>query len=861
MSIVAEAITYPRDYLVGGIFGEPDYTTQQLYEREELQAPGMATGGTIFRGGGYKYDLPGAELERQRWQEELVAETLFGVEAEKELNLIYDKYLIEIESQVNQAQSQTDLDKIVISIQSKAEKEADEKIKKLEKKYEGEFEAREDKRVKKYEDRIFSEGHIKRVVEGLFIGASYTIPFAGQMMLGADITRTAIESPSIISQFKRDPFRMGVMAGETVLGIGIAGFGIGKLKAISKTAKIQRAIGEAKVNIKSKGFLTEAKIDALKISQEGKLQLKNLIKKGGRVTRYDIDLKANPKFIKNTPKVKGSYLEVLDQTGNLIDRIGVGTLEATLQGKTINQALFNQAILMVDKKAGGVSGYSEVVTGRLRGELLFPSGRVRQRIVKPKMYKFIEESKLIFDRPFQGKRIVMTESTAHLMKVSKYKGQEFLTPYTTKARVKVLPDIKFLKTKAKPYVKAVAIEELTPSSLLLDVRTISDIGIAGMMKRYVTKGRAVAERIKPKVKKAPSRIIRGFDDSPTPSTIFKRPPPPKPKVKVPKVKEVPPSLIESLFYGKQYKVPIGTEEAVFAGIGRLPGELVGGGWGGLIFGVGGLIRDFDITRPKEEIKITEEIAQVSLMDLERVRVKEKEKEEFIRPVISPVITSLELEEQTEILRQQLRQPQLTKLETKQIQKQLFKLQQLPAPSIPSITPTITPPVIPPFFFPGERPVTRKQTDVGYHADVKERGKWKRVTDKPHTRSGAKDAGSRITDHTTSAQFRIEPIKKVRYKKGKKIKTIQKFRPLELQQGDNYFLRTANKFRDYMVSKGQRRPMKNRWIEKKQHRSDTRGESQELTVSQVRARRTKASLGLPTRRTKSKGGRANKYFRL
>lgn len=159
-------------------------------------------------------------------------------------------------------------------------------------------------------------------------------------------------------------------------------------------------------------------------------------------------------------------------------------------------------------------------------------------------------------------------------------------------------------------------------------------------------------------------------------------------------------------------------------------------------------------------------------------------------------------------------------------------------------------------FPGEK-VYKKGTSTGYHTEVKDKRKWRRVTDQPYTRRGAKDVGARIVDNTTSARFRIEPVKKTKIVKGKKKAQLKVFPKGQLKKGDDYFNQTSNKFRGFNIFKGRKTQLKDEWIEKKNKRIDTPGEASRMTVAQFTSRQQKRAAGLPVRR--SKGGR--KRFRL
>jgi len=159
------------------------------------------------------------------------------------------------------------------------------------------------------------------------------------------------------------------------------------------------------------------------------------------------------------------------------------------------------------------------------------------------------------------------------------------------------------------------------------------------------------------------------------------------------------------------------------------------------------------------------------------------------------------------------------------------------------------------------PSFRKGERTGFNAFVKSKGKYKQVTDKPYNRFGAMDIGSRIVDNTTSAQFKIEPIKQTKVIRGKKQELIRRFQEDELAKGDGYYDSTKSKFRNFAIRRGQKIIQQNKWIEKKNKRSDTPGEKRGLSVAQFTSRQSKIKLGLPTRRTKSTKNKRKGYFRL
>jgi len=202
-----------------------------------------------------------------------------------------------------------------------------------------------------------------------------------------------------------------------------------------------------------------------------------------------------------------------------------------------------------------------------------------------------------------------------------------------------------------------------------------------------------------------------------------------------------------------------------------------------------------------------------------------------------------------VLKTGLIQRQITKL------KQESKFEQLSSVGVTSIPTSPTSPRIKitkpefnfglPFAFPGEG--FSQDEQVGYQTYVKERGKYKKVSEKPLTRKAAMDLGARFVDNTTSATFKIEPITQTVVKKGEKQSKEVMFRKKQLGKGDGYFIQVANKVRDHVIKHGKPVKVTNLWIEKHGKRADTRGEQQGLTVSKYQSQLRRRAAGVPLRK--------------
>ncbi len=118
-----------------------------------------------------------------------------------------------------------------------------------------------------------------------------------------------------------------------------------------------------------------------------------------------------------------------------------------------------------------------------------------------------------------------------------------------------------------------------------------------------------------------------------------------------------------------------------------------------------------------------------------------------------------------------------------------------------------------------------------------KGKYQKVTDKPYTKRGARDFIARVIDNTISAQGKVTPLKK-------------KVSSKKIKRGDGYYEKNQSKFRAFKLFAGQKIPIKDKIIEKKEYRLDKIGEQNKITVAQHMARSSKRAAGLPTRKKKS-----------
>jgi len=183
----------------------------------------------------------------------------------------------------------------------------------------------------------------------------------------------------------------------------------------------------------------------------------------------------------------------------------------------------------------------------------------------------------------------------------------------------------------------------------------------------------------------------------------------------------------------------------------------------------------------------------------------------------------------------------------------------PSPSVspsmspsPSVSPSMSPSPSPspsPFGYGSSsssligRLLGKEAAQPGYIAEVKERGKWKKINPKkPLTREMARRLSKRVTDRTLGASGRITPSKKSAL-----LGRVEK-------------MAAQGKFRMFRISKGKKVPMKDQWIEKRKFRLDNKKETQTLAAYK-RSAEFKNLIKKPKRRPaksrkKGKGRKSN-----
>jgi len=842
ITMPVDIITEPERFIPEKFRGPKDTGLFTMVPKDPIQLSGTIEYKTIPKG----------DLETQRALGEIIEQEKIGIEAKNKVNEIYNKYGSQIQGLINKGVSQKELEKTVNLYQKQAQNEANDFLKDLDEKYKTEYAERERERVVDWTKKEMSTNFWKNRVANLIRLGFYSVPVYGTILAVADIGETVTEAPATYKFLKEYPElrgSVGIEAGATVATFGLGGYGLGKIKGTIKQAKINEALKNAEVQINSKGLLTEAKLDALKLPLEQKMQLKNLIKGGNSLKYYETRLKPGIGFEKNTPKVSGKFVEVVDQFGNVIEKVSIGKLSAKLRGKTIDQISLSETIATIESKTGKVTGYTEAILAQqprfvydpITGKAVERKGlgydliTGRPKLPGSKKFVFKETAEISDDiiNPLTGQRTIRSKTASDLISKGAYRGE------VLRARER-LPDFDLLT--GKHYIKGEVVTRLTPYAKDVNLITGESIGFLGTTTKYIDESFGIVKRVKVKPPK-PSKGLGIIPDEALPKEIPTKAPKPFKAPPEPSVSRVTPSyvggegglLAQSIYAGEQFKVPIGAEgisvtTAFTEGLGT--GLTRGYGVTGLGFGVGVGIGTMDLDVVDNELKIkTGNIEQTKItldtLNKSKINIKKQPK--------SPT-RDLSLERINQDIKNNQRILEAQKVEVKQLTKQKQELkQELKVPTVPISPPTI-PTIIPkiPFgiSFPGEEEEIRRQQRIGYQGYVKVGRQWKKVTDKPYQKGGAWDKVARFVDRTLSAQGKVEPIKQTKIVKGKKKEVFKIFKK-PLPKGDDYFAQNKYKFRSYKSKQGKIIPLKNKIIERQAYRLDLPGETKRIQKAKRR----------------------------
>ena len=118
---------------------------------------------------------------------------------------------------------------------------------------------------------------------------------------------------------------------------------------------------------------------------------------------------------------------------------------------------------------------------------------------------------------------------------------------------------------------------------------------------------------------------------------------------------------------------------------------------------------------------------------------------------------------------------------------------------------------------------------GFFASAKQKGKFIPLNKKPLTENAALSRGAEVVDKSLSSQFKV---------KRRTVKVEPK------STGNRYFGLNRNKFRNFRISKGKKKPLpRGQFIEKRGKRLDTKSEVNKIQVKAALARIRKREFGL------------------
>jgi len=781
--------------------------------------------------------------------EETISKTKMVIEAQTGINNIYNKYASRLNQQAKTITSQKELDNLIESSRKDASKEADKLIKDLEGKYKGEYDKRERKRVIDYVKLETSQKFWQHRIQNLMRLGLYSIPIYGKALFATDIAKGPGEIKKTVSFVREYPELRGTIykeAGATAATFLIGGLAIKGTKTALNQKKVASAIQAGKVKVESAGILTESQISALKISAGQKAQLMTILKKGGSVKAYKTKMEYALKT-KYSPNIEGQFIEAIDVTGKIVQRLSVGKLTATLGGKQIDKLSMTQAIFKIEGKTKA-KGYSEVILVTPKKGIDLITGRQIEKLKKPKISAFYEEVTLLKTKQKGPIRITKTAAGSELLYTKKYKGEPLVFEKfgTTKEGIVVLPDYSKLKGTGVSFTQARFTEVIGLQKIKGEIIAPKGVGIFKGTKTYVTYGKGVVEPYKPLIgyttPKTP--LLKSFQTA----DVFTKVPKPKKVPGVP-IKDYSPRDVSTLtlegipkseWYGKSFLVPIiDTPTTVFAGelattvfAGELATTfapvstgLISGVGLGLGMGIGTAVR----TIVKPEVKTSE----LLLGKTKTIEVTKEKEKVAVTPISDFMLLTVPIEKQVPTERVSLKQPQLFK----QVQK--FTKKQVVVQPIPTTFASVMFPAEAfkfRFAFEGpEKKVITKEEPYDAHAYIdatkKKEAYWKKLNIKPLTKISAVSMASEYVDLNISARGKVTKVKPT-LRKGKKVM------PKEvIDTGNRYWDINRHKFRTFQQKGGIRTKLPNQFIELQKFRIDSPGERRTLKVERQKKRRT------------------------
>ena len=793
------------------------------------------------------------KLMAERYREEMLPKTVAEETAHNKAEEIFKKAQLRVNSQISSGMSEAEIKKMVSEEELNAQRELALALGDIEREYKEEFTTREKNRVTGYLKRELSNKW-KFFAQGVISSGLYAIPLAGSAFAASDVVEGVRTFPETVSLWKAEPTLR-----KDIIGAGVAGFAgvlaggaaIGSAKGFARQSKIRASLREAKMNYQFKGKLTEKVITGLKLAPDEEVRLLNLIKQQRNV-RY-VEVSSTPKkgMEKTTPKIKGRIVEILNADGEVIRRISIGELKATLNGKTVKRQVLSEAIGKVRGEKGSelFSKTLLITEGKLRWD---PFRRKFIDTTSGKEYTFKEASKVVSKDQLKNIQTAEIETSSDILGYRKVKSSDFPIgrPEITTKR-----GIPFTKGKQE----TLTIKTNPDTSLIFGKGTSSRVDVIGLLKGMETPLFTFSKTMKPFVEKAAKTV----KSKPKPTTTVKT---------TTSTGNVLVTQLTPEGVGIQRMVGGLGIESVSTGAYQIGGAFVSElplvfttGITKTALGVGmyaGLAPPLTRvgklgTKTLQDLRLR----QLDELDL-KVKFKDKLKldelttEQGLITKVAPPKTLVK----TAILHT------ITKPAAVQ-SKILSTAQQDLIISEPAIT---SPEVDVPWEtslnikFPGEEDKKYiKYQGVGYNAWGKQSGtgKWIKLNKKPMTRRGAESRGAEAVDKSLSRRFKLEPVTITKTVKGKKKSSIRKYKnpSKQLDRGNRYWNQAQVKFRPYKIKKGKAIPLREEYIEKSKFALDTKGETQKIQLAKKKAVATRNFLGMPQRRSRPRRGSRKNFF--
>jgi hypothetical protein len=773
------------------------------------------------------------QIEKERILTETTETFKLETKAKEEVNKIYNKYQGQLDLQTkDRSISEQELNKLLESTRSKAEREALTVIGKLEKDYKGQYTEREKERTQSLIKGQFSESFWERRTGDVIRAGIYAIPFIGTSVLISDVYTGIKEAPETFKFIQENPIMAGKEISSSILTFGIVGGGISKGKSMIKEGKVSEAINQADIITKSKGVLTKRELMAYAINEDRKLQLSKLIDKGYDVRLVEVSMEAKQGLEKYTPDVKGTFIQATDTNGNVGLSVSIGEIKAKLDGKSVKGKTLSQTLLKIEE--GGSKGYTESVS------------RTGRNIELTRSYS---ENKITGVLQKDSNFLVSSESKTGLISKEKVKeGYEFFNKYERRP-------IEEYEKGSKPLSKGES-KEFIQQKRTEGLRTGDEAGLLFSKETYTTQGEGVIRNIVKEPKKItkikkveePTSLITGKREynSREPSVNkkgveYKESEIPKPKY----VGGQGGVLSQGLYYGKSYLMPRTYESEFLGFVSKVPKAVTRMSYGGIIGTslIGGTRLDksevnkgFNINLSGSGLLTRPTIKDLSGSgDKNKLSTSNRSKDVFSNNNLSNTRTGLlDVTKSKDVIRptenvrtDQIQAPSLITGQTN-INNQKLDLRTRQDFNKPDYN---KPDINIDFSFkypeeyipkiPREDYKRKARQEFGYNAyeyvESTKKPYWRQINKEPLTQRSAVGVMAETVDNNISAKGKI---KKVPLKKNEK----------PVDTNNDYFEVNKRKFRQFKQTKGVRTKIPNQLIELQKYRLDKPNEIRKISSS-------------------------------